>query len=170
MMTDREFVARLSRHRGGAIVARYASLGRDALLRAVVRGEAEGEPEEGQSAVAHVVLNRVAEPSWWGSTVAQVALWPWQFSCFWSDHGSRRAAIDAEVRRPTAQIARAIARADDPTGGATYYWNPDVVDPGWSRRVTIVATIGRHVFAIDAPPVARVVAPEPSIDDDAGCF
>src|ERR1035437_6353683 len=109
-MTNKEFVQHLPRHRGGALLLSYTSLPDPTLLRLLVRGEAEGECDEGQAAVAWVVQNRVRSPEYWGTTVLQVALWPAQFSCFWASFRDRHAAMDAERRSPTSRIAQNIDR------------------------------------------------------------
>jgi N-acetylmuramoyl-L-alanine amidase len=163
-MTNDEFAKLLQRHHGGRRLVPYTALVDTTILRLLIRGEAEGESAAGQLAVAHVVLNRIRHATWWGTTTAQVALWPHQFSCFWADFNVRHAAIDEERRAPTPQIARMVDHAvyaidDDPTNGAVYYWNPEACTPPWSDRITVVRTIGRHVFAIDTPPVP--VAPPP---------
>ncbi len=52
------------------------------LLARCIWGEARGEPIQGKLAVAHVVLNRVKAQSYYGKTIRDVILKPWQFSCF----------------------------------------------------------------------------------------
>ena len=63
----------------------------DILARTIV-GEARGEGHTGMVAVANVVMNRVAKPSWWGRTVKDVCLKPYQFSC-WNVGDPNRAII-----------------------------------------------------------------------------
>lgn len=49
-----------------------------------VSGEARGEILEGQTAVAWVILVRASwvPPEWWGHSISQVCLKPYQFSCW----------------------------------------------------------------------------------------
>ena len=44
-------------------------------------GEARAEPEEGQRAVARVLVNRMRDGRW-GKNLWSVCLWPFQFSCW----------------------------------------------------------------------------------------
>jgi spore germination cell wall hydrolase CwlJ-like protein len=164
-MTNAQFTDYLLRHKGGKILGQYTGLSESTILRLLVRGEAEGEDNLGQIAVARTVINRVRSDKWWGTTVCQVSFWPHQFSCFWTDFNLRRGAIDAERRSPTARIVKNIVAAEttDPVKGAVYYWNPDVVKPSWASRVTIVKQIGHHVFAVDRPPRPPVIAKQETV-------
>ncbi|MBC7346266.1 MAG: cell wall hydrolase [Clostridia bacterium] len=111
------------------------------LLARLVAAEAGNEPYAGQVAVAAVVLNRVAHPSF-PNTLAGVIYQPLAFESvttgwIWRAPGlvtARRAAIDA-------------LNGWDPTYGSLYFWNPaKPVNPWiWTRQ--IVTQIGRHIFA-----------------------
>lgn len=52
------------------------------ILARTIYGEARGEPWEGKIAVAWVVRNRAERGGWWGDTIREVCLKPWQFSCW----------------------------------------------------------------------------------------
>lgn len=113
--------------------------------------EAGNEPEEGQRAVAQVVLNRVASPLWPNSVCATVyqggersdMRCQFTFSC------------DGSMARPPARDKWARAwnvarRALDgetfaPAGLATFY-HTLAVRPPWSDTVKPVAVIGAHIF------------------------
>jgi spore germination cell wall hydrolase CwlJ-like protein len=145
-----------------------------ALLALTVLGEAEGEPDEGKSAVAHVVKNRMRKkPYKWGS-VADTVLAPWQFSC-WNHEEPRRDFLLDVVDKGAANIPMSMwvacwkaasgaldGTSTDPTHGATHYCTENIwgVDDGnrhrarWhslqeiqSERTVQTAHIGRHVFA-----------------------
>lgn len=131
----------------------------DVLARTLF-GEARGESVKGKEAVAAVVMNRVRRARerggayWWGATVEQVCLKPWQFSC-WNQTDPNRAKIEAvgmdnRVFRTCVRIARrAVAGViADPTGGATHYHVRDLAPP-WSRGRVPAAEIGGHVFFAD---------------------
>src|SRR5688572_17412765 len=67
----------------------------DAMARTLY-GEARGEPEAGQIAVAWVIRNRVTtdlrgdkKPDWWGEGVQGVCVNPSQFSCWRTDDPNR---------------------------------------------------------------------------------
>lgn len=50
------------------------------LLAILVYREARGESHEAKIAVAHTVMNRVANPAWWGRDVVGVITKRWQYS------------------------------------------------------------------------------------------
>lgn len=101
---------------------------RDAMIRTVL-GEAAGESETGQAAVAHVMRNRVMDAGF-GDDPAEVALAMKQFSAWNSGAGGNHLVSkynpgDAkyeEVGRIVDQVWN--GETPDPTGGATYYYSP----------------------------------------------
>lgn len=129
------------------------------ILARTLYGEARGEPARGQEAVAAVVVNRVRRARerggyWWGGTIVEVCLRPWQFSC-WNETDPNRArilAVGPEDRRFAAcvRIARRAAAGvlADPTDGATHY---HVLgrEPLWAVGRQPSAAIGRHRFYND---------------------
>jgi N-acetylmuramoyl-L-alanine amidase len=138
------------------------SLPRDAdveLLARTIYGEARGEKVRGKEAVACVIMNRVKRARerggyWWGDTLGQVCLKPWQFSC-WNEGDANREKIvsvtpENRVFQTCIRIARRAAAGaiDDPTGGATHYHNK-TVHPPWTRSRVPKAEIGRHFFYND---------------------
>ncbi len=142
----------------GAPAARHRAHDIDILARTLF-GEARGERRTGQEAVAAVVLNRVARAErlggyWWGRTVAEVCLKPWQFSCWNADDPNRERIATVAEGHPAFDQCRAIAakavdgRLDDPTSGATHYHALGLV-PRWARDRTPCAIIGRHLFYND---------------------
>jgi spore germination cell wall hydrolase CwlJ-like protein len=133
----------------------YTKLSDVELLTVCIYGEASGEPPIGKLAVAHVVLNRAASPSWWGHTLKEVLLKPSQFSCFNpADPNARRieSMIDlGYYDRACAHIA-ALALGGhtlDPTGSATHYCTLDC-KPAWRSKMTETIRIGGHVFFVEA--------------------
>lgn len=122
-----------------------------------VWGEARGEPWIGMVAVAWVIRNRAARPSWWGRDYETVCRAPRQFSC-WDD---TPAIFDQTPRSMPIPYAAACAVAlgdePDPTDGATHYHS--IRRPSWARQwppswaasqtatsLTETARIGGHVF------------------------
>lgn len=110
------------------------------LLARVVAAEAQGEPYEGQVAVAAVLLNRINSPSF-PNSLAGVVYQPLAFESVMNGLIWRVSDLS------TAQRAAAAAlNGWDPTYGSLYFWNPSKpVSPWiWTRR--IVRFIGDHVF------------------------
>jgi len=121
------------------------------VLARTLYGEARGEGEEGQRAVAHVVLNRVMLQSWYGKTISGVCLRDKQFSC-WNDNDPNRLTITAlDISSAGYQQALRVAcqavfsDETDPTNGADHY-HADYVSPAWNKSMGQTATIGRHLF------------------------
>lgn len=127
-----------SSHQPGTAAGRLSVSDADLLAR-LVRAEAQGEPYEGQVAVAAVVLNRV-NSSIFPNTISQVVYEPLQFEPVSNrtiytpaDETSRRAVRDA-------------VSGWDPSHGALYFFNPAKTNNSflWSRPHII--TIGNHRF------------------------
>ncbi len=109
------------------------------LLAQIISGEARGESFLGQVAVGAVVLNRVVHPSF-PDTVAGVIFQNGAFTAV-SDGQFYAAATDSAYKAAASAIS-----GIDPTGGAIYYYNPDVSKNKWIRTRRVLTTIGRHVF------------------------
>ncbi|MCJ2083168.1 cell wall hydrolase [Methylobacterium sp. J-090] len=137
---------------------RYADLiGPDALdreqrcLAEAVYFEARSEPEDGQAAVAQVVLNRV-KSGLYPSNVCGVVYQnrhrymgcQFSFAC----EGKSLRITDGPSWQSATRIASAVIEGRtylSEVGGATHY-HADYVKPGWSRRLRKMDVIGRHIF------------------------
>lgn len=137
---------------------RYADLiGPDALdreqrcLAEAVYFEARSEPEEGQAAVAQVVLNRV-KSGLYPTNVCGVVYQnrhrymgcQFSFAC----EGKSLRITDDTSWQSASRIAKAVIEGRtylSDVGGATHY-HADYVKPGWSRRLKKMDVIGRHIF------------------------
>lgn len=122
------------------------------VLAKTIFGEARGENEEGQIAVACCVLNRFKSKKWFSAkTIAGVCQKPWQFSC-WNKNDPNAQKI-AKLPYPTyKQYFRIIEKAQefDITNGATHYYAPALVKcPEWAKGKTPCAEIGNHLFFND---------------------
>ncbi|NLY88664.1 MAG: LysM peptidoglycan-binding domain-containing protein [Firmicutes bacterium] len=113
------------------------------LLARLVRAEAEGEPYEGQVAVAAAVLNRVRDSRYPGTiagVIYQVVNGRYQFC----------PVSDGRINLPsTASSRRAVQDALngwDPTHGAIGFYNPVTASNSWVRQQQTTAVIGNHVF------------------------
>ena len=112
------------------------------LLSRVVAAEAEGEPFEGQVAVAAVLLNRVKSPSF-PNSVAGVIYQPLAFESVLNGHIWRVSDLETAER-----AALAALNGWDPTYGALFFWNPSKPVSPWIWSREIIRTIGRHVFGL----------------------
>ena len=113
--------------------------------------EARSEPEEGQAAVAQVVLNRVKSGLYPASICGVVyqnrhrhLACQFTFACEGkslriTDVGSWQAA-----KRVAGEVLYGRTYLAD-VGGATHY-HADYVRPSWSRRLKKMDVIGRHIF------------------------
>lgn len=110
------------------------------ILARIVKGECPPDvPWEGKVAVAAVVLNRVERPGY-PKTVRGVAHQPLQFSCY--NANVRNRLYYGPVPQWCFDAARAAARGEDPSGGATHYFNPYLVRPTWARNLRFIKRIG----------------------------
>lgn len=113
--------------------------------------EAGNEPEDGQRAVAQVVLNRVRSPLWPNSVCSVVyqgserADYKCQFT-FSCDGAMARLPAAAAWARARRVAADALAgQVYAPVGLATHY-HTLAVRPVWSSSLAPVAVIGAHIF------------------------
>ena len=113
--------------------------------------EAANEPEEGQRAVAQVVVNRLRDPHF-PKSVCGVVYEGWarrtgcQFSfvCDGSIHRRRADQALWDRLRPLAEQALSGYVVPE-VGSATHYY-ADYVRPNWVGTVTRITQIGAHVF------------------------
>ncbi len=119
-------------------------------LTAAVYYEARSQTEDGQRAVAQVVLNRVRNPAFPGSVCGVVYQGSYRatgcqfsFTCDGSLLRPREPGAWAEAR----QIAQTALAGDvyAPVGSAMYY-HTTAVHPFWENSLTPVTTIGAHIF------------------------
>lgn len=106
----------------------------------MVRAEAEGEPYDGQVAVAAVILNRVSHPEF-PNTIAGVVYEPLAFSVVANGQVNKPASTSA------MQAAHCALNGLDPSGGALYFYNPAKTRSTWIRSRAVLKTIGEHIFA-----------------------
>lgn len=127
--------------------------------------EAGNEPEEGQRAVAQVVLNRIASGQWPNSVCGAIyqggertdRRCQFTFSC---DGTMARPGTGPGWVRARSVAARALAgEVFAPVGLATYY-HTLAVHPPWADTLTKSAIVGAHIFyrlpgAAGAPAIYR---------------
>ena len=116
----------------------------------VIYYEAASESDDGQRAVAQVVLNRMRHPAYPASVCGVVYqnAHRWlacQFS-FACDGARARVPSAAGWARARAHAAQALAgRVYAPVGLATHYHTWNVV-PAWARTLEKSAVVGAHIF------------------------
>ena len=123
------------------------------FLAWTVAQESQGEPELGQLGVAWVVMNRALER---GQSVSDVVLDRSQFSCWNTDSPTRKSldTVPDLVSRQAykASVAAYFNLSPDPTKGAQFYLNPEVVKkvagklPSWYDPAKVTLIVGNHHF------------------------
>lgn len=110
--------------------------------------EARGESIKGQFAVAEVILNRV-DSGLYPRSVCAVIKQRGSGACAFSYvcDGNSDKMRDRTSRERAARIARVMLDGAPRllTQGATHF-HTRAVRPGWSRKFTLTATIGAHIF------------------------
>ena len=118
-------------------------------LTTAIYYEAASEPDAGQRAVAQVVLNRVAHPTWPNSVCGVVFQGSERPGCQFSfacDGAMARAPVRMWWDRARRVAERALAgEVYAPVGLATYY-HTGAVNPVWAARQTFIGAIGAHLF------------------------
>jgi Cell Wall Hydrolase len=118
-------------------------------LASAIYYEAATEPDEGQRAVAQVVLNRVRHREWPQTICGVVYQGSDQPGCQFSfacDGAMARGPMLGAWIRARRVAERALAgEVYAPVGSATFYHTMQVA-PAWGRRMTPVAIVGAHIF------------------------
>jgi spore germination cell wall hydrolase CwlJ-like protein len=128
-------------------------------LATAIYFEARGEPEEGQVAVAQVVLNRQNSdryPDTVCGVVYQNAEWRNRCQFSFACDGKSDVPKERAAWRKASRIAAEALRHPEQIwllGNATLY-HANYVNPGWASRATLVSSIGQHLFY--AEPGVRV--------------
>lgn len=121
------------------------------LMARTIWGEARGEGNKGMQAVANVIMNRVSKGGWYGATVEDVVLKPYQFSCWNKDDPNYPLVKSVTLDNQQFKMAKEIAikaysgQLDDITGGSVNY-HTSSIRPEWSKRLTKITQIGNHIF------------------------
>jgi N-acetylmuramoyl-L-alanine amidase len=109
------------------------------LLARLISAEARGEPYRGQVAVGSVVLNRTKHPSF-PHSISGVIYQKGAFTCL----------SDGQFYTPVSDSAYKAAsdalNGWDPSGGASYYFNPSTATSGWIWSRPLIVIIGKHRF------------------------
>jgi hypothetical protein len=122
----------------------------DCLAQAIYY-EAATESEEGQRAVAQVVLNRVRHPAWPNSVCGVVYQGPMrpgggcQFTFTCDGSLLRRAGGEAWARARRLATEALAGQIFAPVGLSTHY-HTNYVFPAWAPRLAKTTVIGAHIF------------------------
>jgi hypothetical protein len=120
-------------------------------LTAALYYEAANEPDEGQRAIAQVILNRVRNPAWPHSVCGVVyqgiartdGRCQFSFAC---DGAAMRPPMTAGwIRARRVAVAALAGRVYAPVGMATHY-HTLAVRPDWAATLRPVAAVGAHIF------------------------
>lgn len=114
------------------------------ILARAIYAEARGESFTGQVAVGAVILNRLKSPDF-PKTIREVIMQrnknTYQFSPV------ADGSINLEPDDTAVNAAIQAMMGWDPTGGALFFYNPDIASDKWIRTLPVAVRIGNHVFA-----------------------
>lgn len=124
------------------------------VVLATLTGEARGEGVEGMKAVLNVLNNRLKAAKVNDlNKLKDVALQNMQFSIWNKLSDVEKAQFVNQMRKtPQWNIANKLliqlkaGELEDNTNGATFYFNPNIVRPNWSKKFIQTTTIGNHDF------------------------
>lgn len=144
------------------------------LLARVLQAEAGNQGLTGKLAVGAVIRNRAQEGGY-GDGLRGVLTKPGQFSPVnrYTGYASGEQGVDLGRINPdedTYAVADAIltGQYEDPTGGATHFYNPDISTPGWGREAGgNWMTLGQHIFGRADAGRDSYTAPTSNQTDDA---
>ncbi|HSU72798.1 MAG TPA: cell wall hydrolase [Candidatus Binatia bacterium] len=132
--------------------AKATTLERDddlTLLARVLYGEARGQSREMKTDIAYSILNRTGKHAWWGNTLKQVLLKPWQYSCLNANDPNHKELLapTGKAWRECVDVAQDVLLHPerDPTQGATHY-HTERVKPAWSVGKTPLFKVGNTFF------------------------
>ena len=125
------------------------------MLAKTLMAEAGGEGAQGMLAAGAVIDNR-RKAGGYGNDWQGVIMKPGQFSA-WNGvtgYAGGKGGLNMDGMKPSQaayQVADALlsGRYDDPTGGATHYYNPAAANPAWGMQAGGEwQRIGNHVFGM----------------------
>lgn len=114
-------------------------------LALAVYFEARSEPLDGQFAVAEVVLNRVADPTF-PDSVCAVVKQPHQFS-FYSD-GKPDVPRNPEAWALAQDIAESALSGERWLGLEATFYHATYVSPHWADQFVLIGRVGSHLFYV----------------------
>jgi spore germination cell wall hydrolase CwlJ-like protein len=151
---------------------RFASRDIDAVARMML-GEAGGEGDQGMTAAGAVAFNRLKSGYGGANSLADVVYAPHQFEGARSPQASVPETSPQYQHALTLASALANGTAQDPTGGAINFLNPELQarlgrpQPAWAPGGQ-GQRIGHHVFYGGNPAAGAPVPPPPMPPDPNG--
>lgn len=126
------------------------------IIAMTLWGEARSEGFNGMQAVCNTMQNRLASGIlWWGQTLREVAIHPWQYSCWLTDDPNRHKLFSISTDDPQYAIAMSLAAnalagvlPDIVHGADSYYADTLPKPPSWVKGLTPCAQIGPHLFFV----------------------
>lgn len=128
------------------------------IVARTIYGEARGEyarVDGGISsliAVGNVIMNRQKQQTWFGKTVREVCLKPWQFSC-WNPTDPNLSLLleplGGKIYSRCQEVAEGVIRGSWPdlTGGCDHYHALTMKSlPKWSLNAHPKFRVGQHIF------------------------
>ena len=134
-----------------AVIDQARASSEQRCLAEAIYFEARSEPEEGQAAVAQVVLNRVMSGLYPRSICGVVFQNRQRRNACQFSFACEGRALQITEEAPWTQAVRVAREVTDgatyvsDVGGSTHY-HANYVAPGWSRRLLEMDRIGHHVF------------------------
>lgn len=129
------------------------------IFARTIYGEARGEYENFEGgisaliAVGNVIMNRLKAQSWYGGTIQEICLKPWQFSCWNKGDPNRALLIESQIRDPVFTVCYRVATKvaleewPDLTKGSDHYHAVTLpVFPAWARERKPKVRVARHIF------------------------
>jgi len=130
------------------------------ILALTIYGEARGEFARMEGglpaliAVANVVCNRLKQPERYGTSIKDVCLKKWQFSCWNDNDPNLQLLLSAQVNQDNLfqrclEVARNVMAQiwPDITKGANHYYSKIMKNkPSWALDKTPQIQIGQHLF------------------------
>ena len=126
------------------------------LIARVLFSEADKNPkrfEKDATAIAHIIKNRMARPERFGGSLQEVVFAPHQFSGVGSNEwkkidSGKMTSEEQNIYKQAMRIANGVftGRTPDPTGGADHYFNPKLVKPSWSKKMSKTYTSDAHDY------------------------
>ncbi len=118
-------------------------------LTTAIYYEAASEPDDGQAAVAQVILNRVRHPAFPATVCGVIYQGSARRGCQFSyacDGSMARVPMRSAWERARRAAARALAGyVYAPVGVATHY-HTYAVTPSWNRGLVMTGVVGAHFF------------------------
>jgi len=124
------------------------------MLMLCVYREARGELDDAKLGVAWTVKNRLALQGWMGKTYPAVITKPFQFSSFNANdpNASKWPDPQTDAAYPACLSMARMAYdglANDPTNGATHYYDDSIAAPKWTVGATKTVKLGKLNFYKD---------------------